>query len=179
MPLRKLVIAITVLCVVAAAALAATHHGGSHPHHQSRADTLHRLAHALEDGGLQYRPDVVVQVSGQPAAWGYSMPGCDGLLLLTLLPRTAQSWAHILPAVQQRGYVETYIYRGEIAAQAPNLRRLGDLIINDLGNPEHDPMQLALIGLAEKGGCGLTARATALLQAYLAQPPSTHHTHAS
>ena len=178
MPLRKLAIVATVLCV-AAAPLAATHHSGSHPHHQSRADTLHRFAHALEDGGLTYRPDVVVQVSGQPAAWGFSVPGCKGLLLLTVLPRTAQSWAHILPAVQQRGYVETYIYRGEVAAQAPHLRRLGDLMVKDLGSPGHDPMQLALIGLAEQGDCGLTARATALLQAYLAQPTSIHHAHAS
>lgn len=142
----------------------------------SRGDFLHDLAHALEDAGLIYRPDVVVEVSGIPAAWGFSVPACDGLLLLGVLPDTAQSWSHIAPALASLEFEATYLYRGKTFRQAPRLGPLLDRLAHTLGAPLQD-QRFSVIAFSEQGECGLSQRAQAVVHQYLNQSSRQAHTH--
>ena len=84
MSLRALAFTAGLILSLTVAIWPVAHSGYAHQA-TSRAAHLHELAHVLEGGGFVYRADVLVRVSDQPAAWGFSVAGCDGLLLLSVL----------------------------------------------------------------------------------------------
>ena len=177
MSLTPLAITANTLCM--AFVLFIADHAASHMNPPTRAQVLHQLAHVLEEDAFRYRPDIIVRVSGESAAWGFSTPGCDGVLLLTLLPETAQSWAHVLPEVSRDDYAVTYVYRGETLTEAPVRQRAVDVLVRDLSSASHESFSpsFSLLGLAEKGDCGLTERAIKQISAHLKHNRSIPHTH--
>jgi hypothetical protein len=139
-----------------------------------RLDALHILAHGLEDGGMIYRSDVVIRVSGIAAAWGFSTPGCHGVVLVTILPETAQSWSHISPMIDGPEFKVTYLYRDVDHDDVPRFARMRDQLLHRLNNPEWD-QRFAVIGLAEQGQCGLAGLVLQLLHKQIDAPVHEPH----
>ena len=177
MPLRIIIMGTTLLCMAFTMHWRA-HQSESHHSPLDRADLLHQLAHALEDDGMVYRPDMALTVSGQPAAWGFSAQDCHGVLLLAVLPDTAQSWSHISPELEPSGFRASYLYRGAVYSQVPVWRRLYDRIRSNLHTHPNDTLAKPVIGLAEYGACSLTQRAAQLVINHLHSAPIEHHKHA-
>jgi len=118
---------------------------------------------ALSDTGLRRRDDVVIEMNGREVAHGFSRADCDGLLLVSALPRTAQGWAHIAPRLDLAAFDVTYIYDGIAYERVPRLMRLGDRLLHELGRDEPSTLP-RLAAVAEAGGCGLALRAATVLK---------------
>jgi len=129
------------------------------------AVALVRLSAALAVAGLERREDVVIEMNEREVAYGFSRRGCDGLLLVTVLPRTAQGWAHVAPRLDLSAFDVAYLYDGMRYARVPRLERLGDRLLSELGPAAAETLP-RLTAVAEAGDCGLARSAVAVLEAF-------------
>jgi hypothetical protein len=125
---------------------------------------LDALNHLLADSGLHQRDDVSIELNGRDVALGFSRPGCDGLMLVAVLPHTAQGWAHMAPRLDLSRYHLGYLYNGARYPSVPRLERLADRLWGDL-RPHRISIFPQVIALAEAGHCGLARSAAAVLEA--------------
>ena len=119
------------------------------------AQWLDALGATIGGAGLRQRADVVIEISGREVARGFSRSGCDGLLLVAPLPRTAQGWRHIAPRLDLSGFRVGYAYAGSVHERLPRLARLRDGLLAELGRREPARARPA-VALAESGQCALT-----------------------
>lgn len=126
---------------------------------------LEMLDTALSGTGLRRRDDVVIEMNGREVARGFSRADCDGLLLVSVLPRTAQGWAHIAPRLDLEAFEVTYIYDGAAHMRVPRLKRLGDRLLDEL-RPNSPSALPRVAAIAEAGSCGLALRAATALNTF-------------
>ena len=158
---------VAAIAALSAAALALCMGLGS-PNRATEEDpaaALPRLSAALAAAGLERRDDVLIEMNEREVAHGFSRRGCDGLLLVTVLPRTAQGWAHVAPRLDLSAFDVVYLYDGMRHARVPRLERLGDRLLSELG-PAADATLPRLTAVAEAGDCGLALSAAAVLEAF-------------
>ena len=136
---------------------------------------LDAIRHPLDDSGLHQRDDVSIELNGQEVALGFSRPDCDGLMLVAVLPQTAQGWAHMAPRLDLSTYRLRYFYDGVAYPSVPGLERLADRLRGDL-RPHRTRVFPQVIAIAEAGHCGLARGAAAVLEAVSRGrlPPAGH-----
>jgi hypothetical protein len=142
--------------------------------HRIAADAslpLDAIRHGLADSGLHQRDDVSIELNGRDVALGFSREGCDGLMLVAVLPRTAQGWAHMAPRLDLSGYDLRYLYDGARYPSVPRFERLAGWLWGDL-RPHRTRMFPQVIAVAEAGHCGLARSAAAVLEAVSRGQPS-------
>ena len=125
---------------------------------------LDGIRHWLADSGLQQRDDVSIELNGRDVALGFSRTGCDGLMLVAVLPHTAQGWAHMAPRLDLSAYQLRYFYDGARYPSVPRFERLAGQLWGDL-RPHRTSIFPQVIALAEAGHCGLARSAAAVLEA--------------
>lgn len=125
---------------------------------------LDAIGDSLADAGLHQRDDVSIEMNGRDVALGFSRPGCDGLMLVSVLPHTAQGWAHMAPRLDLSNFQLGYLYNGARYPLVPKLERLTGQLWGDL-RPHRISMFPQVIALAEAGHCGLARSAAAVLEA--------------
>lgn len=128
------------------------------------AALLHAIRHSLSESGLHRREDVLIEINGREVALGFSRPGCDGLLLVTVLPHTAQGWAHMAPRLDLSTYRLAFLHDGVQYPSVPRIERLAVQLRGDLG-PHRTRTFPQVIAIAEAGQCGLAPKAAAVLEA--------------
>jgi len=116
---------------------------------------LDRIRRSLPAAGLLHRHDVVVELNGREVALGFSRSDCDGLLLVAVLPHTAQGWTHLAPRLDLSAFDRSYLYDGLPYRAVPRLERLANRLAAQLrpGRPTALPQ---VVAIAEAGNCGLT-----------------------
>ncbi|MEP4147470.1 MAG: hypothetical protein ABJL54_09635 [Halioglobus sp.] len=122
----------------------------------------------LIEAGLQHRDDVNIEIGEREVAFGFSRRGCDGLLLIALLPNTAQGWSHIAPRMDMTAFNVQYFYDNTLHAQVPRLQRLGDKLLSQL-RPGFALTPPRLLAIAEAGNCRLLQSTVYVLEVF-AQP---------
>jgi hypothetical protein len=122
------------------------------------------LRPSLADSGLHQSGDVLIELNGREVALGFSRAGCDGLLLVSILPRTAQGWAHMAPRLDLTSFRIGYLYEGALYPAVPRFERLGRGLLGDLRPHEADPSP-QVVAIAESGHCDLASSAAAALKA--------------
>jgi hypothetical protein len=150
------------LCLAVTAIVWASSWKGQKPAARS-VQWLDAVDKALFQRGLIHRHDVVVQVNNVEVARGFSRMDCDGLLLVTQLPNTAQGWQHVAPTVEFSRYAIRYVYDGEVYDAVPILPRLRHWLLGTLPG-SFEPRGL-VTGLAEVGHCHLLSRALPVIMA--------------
>jgi hypothetical protein len=150
----SLALSLGVLCAGVAARAA--------PADAQDAPSLDALGAALAGAGLRQRSDVDIEINQRDVARGFSRPGCDGLLLVAVLPRTAQGWRHIAPQLDLSAFRVSYAYDGILYERLPRLARLRDRLLAELAGRELPPQQ-RVVALAERGECALVPAAAPLL----------------
>jgi len=138
----------------------ATGRNGTEDHHPEA--WLDALDPVFEGVGLRRRTDVNIQINSRDVARGYSRPGCDGLLLASPLPRTAQSWLHVAPRLDLAHFEIQYMYRGMVFKTVPAPRRLLDRLLGELAG-KSALVAPRVTALAERGHCGLLSAAVEVL----------------
>jgi len=123
---------------------------------------LDTIRHVLADSGLRQRDDVSIEMNGRAVALGFSRPGCDGLMLVAVLPHTAQSWAHMAPRLDLSAYQLGYLFQGALYPSVPRLERLAGRLHSDL-RPSRASGPSQVIAIAEAGHCGLAPSAARIL----------------
>jgi len=116
----------------------------------------------LADSGLHWRDDVSIEMNGRAVALGFSRQGCDGLMLVAILPHTAQSWAHLAPRLDLSTFRLGYLYQGALYPSVPSLARLAGRLRGDL-TPRRTGRLPQVVALAEAGHCDLARSAAAVL----------------
>ncbi len=122
------------------------------------------LRPSLADSGLHQRVDVLIELNGREVALGFSRAGCDGLLLVSILPRTAQGWAHMAPRLDMSSFRIGYLYEGVLYPAVPRFERLAGGLLGDLRPHEADPSP-QVVAIAESGHCDLASSAAPALEA--------------
>ena len=112
---------------------------------------------------LRQRSDVNIEINNREAARGFSLPGCDGLLLVAVLPATAQGWLHIAPRLDLSEFRVRYAYAGALHERIPRLARLRDRLFAELAGREKRTHG-RVVALAERGGCNLISTAAPALE---------------
>jgi hypothetical protein len=125
---------------------------------------LDGIRHWLADSGLQQRVDVSIELNGRDVARGFSREGCDGLMLVAVLPHTAQGWAHMAPRLDLSAYQLRYFYDGARYPSVPRFERLAGQLWGDL-RPHRTRLIPQVIAIAEAGQCGLARSAAGVLGA--------------
>ena len=116
------------------------------------------ISSKLAGNRLRQRSDVNIEINNREAARGFSLPGCDGLLLVAVLPATAQGWLHIAPRLDLSEFRVHYAYAGALHERIPRFARLRDRLFAELAGrekTEHD----RILALAESGECNLISTA--------------------
>ena len=128
------------------------------------SDVLDGIRHSLADSGLHQRSDVSIEMNEREVALGFSRADCDGLMLVAVLPHTAQGWAHMAPRLDLSAYQLGYLYDGVAYPSVPRLERLVDRLRDDL-RPHRTSRMPRVVGVAEAGRCGLARNAARVLEA--------------
>ena len=129
-------------------------------------DAAHWLARgdqALVYAGFVKQPGIRIKVSDRDAAYGYTHPACNGLLLLTAIPDVARTWTQLAPELDLTSYRQVLYYKRSLHENLPRWERTLDRLSNNF-NPEARLQTTELIGLAEKGECGLIEYARVALR---------------
>lgn len=121
------------------------------------------VGRGLIDSGLLLRHDVSIEINGRDVALGFSRSGCDGLLLVSVLPRTAQGWNHMAPRLDLSTYRKRYFYNGTTYEFVPRFERLIGRLSVDLW-PLRGSLSTPVIATAEAGNCGLLEGAMSVLE---------------
>jgi len=124
---------------------------------------LDGISAELSDKLLRQRSDVNIEINQREVARGYSLPGCDGLLLVAVLPSTAQGWPHIAPRLDLSAFRLRYAYAGVLHERVPRFARLRDRLFAELASREQGAHE-RIVALAERGGCGLLPAAASSLE---------------
>jgi len=124
--------------------------------------SLDALGAALAGARLRQRSEVDIEINQREVARGFSLPGCDGLLLVAVLPRTAQGWRHIAPRLDLSAFRVRYAYAGTLHERVPRFARLRDRLLAELAGREQ-AAQHRVVALAERGECALLSAAVAAL----------------
>ncbi len=122
------------------------------------ADWLIRSDQTLRYAAFVRQPGIQIKVSEQNAAYGYTHPACQGLLLLTAIPDVARTWAQLAPELDLASYRQVLYYQGALYETLPRWRRTLDRLSNTL-DPQTRLQTTELIGLAEKADCDLIEHA--------------------
>jgi len=125
---------------------------------------LDAIRHWLADSGLQQRDDVSIELNGRDVALGFSREGCDGLMLVAVLPHTAQGWSHMAPRLDLSAYQLRYFYDGARYPSVPSFERLAGRLWGDL-RPNRSRLLPQVIAVAEAGHCGLARSTAGVLEA--------------
>jgi len=125
--------------------------------------SLDTLSSELAGERLQQRSDVNIEINNREVARGFSLPGCDGLLLVAILPATAQGWLHISPRLDLSAFRVRYAYAGAVHERIPRFARLRDRLFAELAGREMGTRD-RILALAERGGCGLISTAAPALE---------------
>lgn len=152
--LASLALALALLCAGVSPRNAAVH--------APEAPWLDSLGVELRRAGLRQRTDVAIEINEREVARGFSRPGCDGLLLVTALPRTAQGWRHVAPRLDLSAFSVRYAYAGTLHERLPRFARLRDRLLGELAGAAL-PGARPVVALAERGQCELTRAAVAAL----------------
>jgi len=123
------------------------------------------ISSRLAGNRLRQRSDVNIEINNREAARGFSLPGCDGLLLVAVLPATAQGWLHIAPRLDLSEFRVRYAYAGALHERIPRFARLRDRLFAELAGREemsHD----RIVALAERGRCDLISTAATALEGF-------------
>lgn len=127
------------------------------------APWLDSLGVELGRAGLRQRTDVAIEINEREVARGFSRPGCDGLLLVAALPRTAQGWRHVAPRLDLSAFSVRYAYAGTLHERLPRFARLRDRLLGELTGAAL-PGARPVVALAERGQCDLTRAAVPALR---------------
>jgi len=125
---------------------------------------LDAIRDSLADSGLLERNDVSIELNDREVALGFSRPGCDGLMLVAVLPHTAQGWAHMAPRLDLSTYHLAYFYDGARYPSVPRFERLAGRLRGDL-RLHRTRLLPQVIAIAEAGYCGLARSAAPVLEA--------------
>lgn len=126
--------------------------------------SLETLRVSLAAAGLRQRRDVVLEMNDREVALGFSRVGCEGLLLVAILPHTAQGWAHIAPRLDFSRFEMGYVYKGVWYQAVPRIERLAVRLLRDL-TPHKVGSPPQVVAIAEAGRCGLALSAAPALDA--------------
>ena len=124
---------------------------------------LDAIRQSLVDSGLHRRDDVSIKMNGDEVALGFSRPGCDGMILVAILPHTAQSWARMAPRLDLSSFHLGYFYKGTLHRSVPRLERLAGRLRGELRPQEADKLP-QVVAIAETGHCALTPSAAPALK---------------
>jgi len=125
---------------------------------------LDAIRHSLVDSGLHRRDDVSITMNGGEIALGFSRPGCDGMILVAILPHTAQSWARMAPRLDLSPFQLGYFYNGTMHPAVPRLERLAGRLRGEL-RPQQTATRPQVVAVAETGHCALASSAAPALKA--------------
>jgi hypothetical protein len=125
---------------------------------------LDAIRHSLVDSGFHRHDDVSIKMNGDEVALGFSRPGCDGVILVAILPHTAQSWARMAPRLDLSSFRLGYFYKGTMRRAVPRLEWLAGRLLGDLG-PQEAAMRPQVVAIAESGHCALAPSAAPALKA--------------
>ena len=120
-------------------------------------DAAHWLARGdqtLIYAGFVKQPGILIKVSDRDAAYGYTHPACNGLLLLTAIPDVARTWAQLAPELDLTSYRQVLYYKGSLHENLPRWERALDRLSNNF-KLEARLQTTELIGLAEMAECDL------------------------
>lgn len=118
------------------------------------AHWLARGNQKLINAGFVKQTAIRIKVSDRDAAYGYTHPACNGLLLLTAIPDVARTWAQLAPELDLTSYRQVLYYKGSLHENLPRWERALDRLSNNF-KPETRLQTTELIGLAEKAECDL------------------------
>lgn len=125
-----------------------------------RRDLLREAESALLRSGLKKSEQSRMLVSGEPVAVAYGRPGCEGLLVVAPLPRTAQGLKHVLGSLEGAFSEIGFVFKGEAHENYPLWQRLASNLEIALTRRSGvlSPFGEPLFAYGEVGSCELETK---------------------